>query len=93
MGIAMPGDKERWRCTGCGNLTRFDVTRTTRSQDYVHLDLAGEGAVEERTVLSETIERVKCRWCGATDSVEVIARPDADRTATGSSAESPTGQA
>jgi len=89
----MPGDKERWRCTGCGNLTRFDVTRTTRSQDYVHLDLAGEGAVEERTVLSETIERVKCRWCGATDSVEVIARPDADRTATGSSAESPTGQA
>ena len=93
MGIAMPGDEERWRCTGCGNLTRFDVTRTTRSQDYVHLDLAGEGSVEERTVLSETIERVRCRWCGATDSVEVIARPDADRTATGSSAESPTGQA
>jgi len=89
----MPGDEERWRCTGCGNLTRFDVTRTTRSQDYVHLDLAGEGSVEERTVLSETIERVRCRWCGATDSVEVIARPDADRAATGSSAESPTGLA
>ncbi|WP_047871805.1 hypothetical protein [Nocardiopsis sp. RV163] len=93
MGIAMPGDSERWRCTGCGNLTRFDVTRTVRSQDYVHLDLAGEGAVEERTVLSETIERVRCRWCGAADSVEIIARPDADRSVPGSSAESPTGRA
>ncbi|PDP86339.1 hypothetical protein CQJ94_17215 [Glycomyces fuscus] len=93
MGIAIPGDSERWRCTGCGNLTRFDVTRTVRSQDYVHLDLAGEGGVEERTVLSETIERVRCRWCGATDSVETIARPDADRSVSGSSAESPTGRA
>ncbi|WP_159942184.1 MULTISPECIES: hypothetical protein [unclassified Nocardiopsis] len=93
MGIAMPGDSERWRCTGCGNLTRFDVTRTLRSQDYLHFDLAGDGAVEERTVLSETVESVRCRWCGATDSVEVIARPDADRSAPGSPAESTTGQA
>lgn len=88
MGIAMPGDDERWRCTGCGNLTRFDVTRTIRSRDYVHLDLSGDGAVEERTVLSEEIEGIRCRWCGATDSVEIIARPDADR----SSAESSTGR-
>ncbi len=89
MGIAIPGDSERWRCTGCGNLTRFDVTRTVRSRDYVHLDLSGDGDVEERTVLSETIESIRCRWCGATDSVEIIARPDADR---GSSAESATGR-
>lgn len=92
MGIAIPGGSERWRCTGCGNLTRFDVTRTVRSQDYVHVDLSGEGRVEESTVLSEKVERVKCRWCGATDSVEVIARPDADRSVSDSSAESSTGQ-
>nr|WP_221442480.1 hypothetical protein [Nocardiopsis algeriensis] len=83
----MPGDDERWRCTGCGNLTRFDVTRTVRSRDYVHQDLSGEGRVEERTVLSETVEQVTCRWCGATDRVEITARPDADQP----SAESPTG--
>ncbi|WP_304451076.1 hypothetical protein [Nocardiopsis sp. YSL2] len=86
MGIAMPGDSERWRCTGCGNLTRFDVTRTVRSQDYVHQDLSGAGLVEDRTVLSESVERVKCRWCGATDAVEIVARPDAD------AAESATGR-
>lgn len=93
MGIAMPGDSERWRCTGCGNLTRFDVTRTVRSQDFVHQELSGAGTVEERTVLSETVERVKCRWCGATDSVEIVPRPDADRSVSDSSAESPTGRA
>ena len=93
MGIAMPGDSERWRCTGCGNLTRFDVTRTVRSQDFVHQELSGAGAVEERTVLSETVERVRCRWCGATDSVETVSRPDADRSVSDSSAESATGRA
>ncbi|MGW5878314.1 hypothetical protein ACWFMI_17380 [Nocardiopsis terrae] len=92
MGIAMPGDSERWRCTGCGNLTRFDVTRTVRSQDFVHQELSGAGAVEERTVLSETVERVRCRWCGATDSVEIVPRPDADSPVSGSSSESPTGR-
>jgi ribosomal protein S27E len=93
VGIAMPGDSERWRCTGCGNLTRFDVTRTVRSQDFVHQELSGVGAVEERTVLSETVERVKCRWCGATDSVEIVPRPDADSSVSDASAESPTGRA
>lgn len=93
MGIAMPGDSERWRCTGCGNLTRFDVTRTVRSRDYVHQALSGAGEVEERTVLAETIERVKCRWCGASDSVEIVPRPDADKSVSDSSAESSTGRA
>ncbi|WP_116244403.1 hypothetical protein [Nocardiopsis sp. FIRDI 009] len=93
MGIAMPGDSERWRCTGCGNLTRFDVTRTVRSEDFVHQDLAGRGLVEERSVLTETVERVRCRWCGATDSVEIVPRPDADSSVPESSAEGTTGRA
>jgi hypothetical protein len=59
----------------CGNLTRFDVTRTVRSVEYVHLDLAGEPAVEEREVLSETLESVRCRWCNALDQVELVPRP------------------
>lgn len=91
MAIAKPGDDERWRCTGCGNLTRFDVPRTVRSEDFVHQELSGAGAVEEHTVLSETVERVRCRWCGATDAVQVVARPDAAHS--GRAAESSPGRA
>lgn len=69
-------DTTRWRCTLCGNLTRFDVTRSSRVVEYVHVDLAGLATVDERTVLSEVIERVRCRWCDAVDQVELVARPD-----------------
>jgi hypothetical protein len=41
-------------------------------------DLAGEPSVEEREVLSETIESVRCRWCNAVDQVELVDRPGAD---------------
>jgi hypothetical protein len=81
MAVPTPGPQSRWRCTLCGNLTRFDVTRATRARDFVHVDLAGEPAVEERTVLSETVEHVTCRWCNAVDQVEVVARPDAEEPA------------
>ena len=67
----------RYRCTLCGNLTRFDVTRSTRAKEYVHLDLAGEAAVEERELLSDVVEHVACRWCGAVDQVELVPRPAA----------------
>ena len=65
----------RWRCTRCGNLTRFDVTRTTRVREFVHLDLSGEPVVEETEVLGSTLEQVRCRWCDAVGSVEVVPRP------------------
>ena len=77
----MPGPAERWRCTACGNLTRFDVTRVVRSRDYVHADLAGEPVVEEREVLSEVAEHVTCRWCNAVDLVEIVVRPSAGEVA------------
>lgn len=83
-----PGPDSRWRCTVCGNLTRFDVTRATRAQEYVHVDLAGRQVVEERELLVDTVERVVCRWCKAVDQVEVVARPD---TVAGSSSGSATG--
>jgi hypothetical protein len=72
----MPTATTRWRCSRCGNLTRFDVTRSTRAREYVHLDLAGEAVVEERQVLAETVESVRCRWCDAVDSVELVPRPE-----------------
>ena len=75
MPVPQPDVSSRWRCTVCGNLTRFDVTRATRAQEYVHVDLAGEPVVEEREVLAEVVEHVVCRWCKAVDAVEVVARP------------------
>ena len=65
----------RWRCTRCGNLTRFDVTRRARIREFVHVDLAGEPAVEETEVLEESLESVRCRWCDGVDTVELVPRP------------------
>ena len=76
-GVPLPTDRTRWRCTACGNLTRFDVTRSSQVREYVHLDLAGAPTVEEREVLAERVEQVRCRWCGAVDAVELVARPAA----------------
>ncbi len=75
MGVSWPTGETRWRCARCGNLTRFDVTRTIRSCEYVHQDLSGEPRIEERDVLAETVEQVRCRWCDGTDTVELVARP------------------
>jgi len=81
--VQPPTADTRWRCTLCGNLTRFDVTRSTRATEYVHVDLAGEAAVEERDVLSDVVEHVVCRWCKAVDQVELVPRPAAGATAEG----------
>jgi len=79
--LRVPGDGERWRCAGCGNLTRFDVTRTRRTTEYWHFDLAGDHQVEEETVRSEDVESVSCRWCGRADAIEVVDRASADTAA------------
>jgi len=75
--VDQPGADTRWRCTLCGNLTRFDVVRATRAREYVHVDLAGVPVVEERELILDTVEQVTCRWCGAVDSVQVVPRPAA----------------
>jgi hypothetical protein len=73
----LPDDQQRWRCGGCGNLTRFDVTRTRRTTEYWHFDLAGDHKVEETELKSESVETVTCRWCGRADAIEVIDRNEA----------------
>ncbi|MFD7641213.1 hypothetical protein ACFV4P_11225 [Kitasatospora sp. NPDC059795] len=85
MTIAAPTAETRWRCTLCGNLTRFDVTRSSRVIDFVHFDLSGDSKVEETQVLAETVESVRCRWCNAVDQVELVARPGAEESADGGS--------
>lgn len=74
--ISKPSETTRWRCAQCGNLTRFDVVRSSQVREYVHVDLAGVQKVEESDVLSESLDEVTCRWCGGKGTVEVVARPD-----------------
>ena len=76
MTFTLPDDASRLRCGHCGNLTRFDVVRTVRASEYWHATLAGEVEVEERTVLSEDVEAIRCRWCSASDHIEVVPRPE-----------------
>ena len=77
-GVPAPTPSTRWRCTACGNLTRFDVVRSSTVRDYVHVDLAGDPVVEEHEVLREVVDQVRCRWCDAVDKVELIDRPAPD---------------
>lgn len=82
MAVPMPTATTRWRCAQCGNLTRFDVVRSSRVRQYLHFTLAGESTVEESEVLAETVEEVRCRWCGSDRTIEVVPRvgtEDADQ--------------
>lgn len=70
---SVPG--ARYRCTLCGNLTRFDVTTARRTRSFHHYSVGGELTVENTEVLSESVESVVCRWCGPSAKVEPL---DAD---------------
>ncbi len=67
----------RYRCTACGNLTRFDVTVSQRSRAYHHYTVGGELRIEELEMLNEVVEDVSCRWCGTGSSVRELSAEDA----------------
>ncbi|HEY8527109.1 MAG TPA: hypothetical protein VIL48_19210 [Acidimicrobiales bacterium] len=63
----------RYRCSACGNLTRFDVTTAKRTRAFHHFTIGGElQAVEDEVVLEEQVEEVACRWCGNGRAIEVL---------------------
>ena len=63
---------DRYRCSACGNLTRFDVTTSRRTRAYHHYSIGGELHVEAEEVLDEAVEEVRCRWCGHGRAIEVL---------------------
>ena len=65
-------EARRYRCTACGNLTRFDVTTTRRTRAFHHFTVGGELTVEDEEVLSDVVEEVSCRWCGSGRAVEEL---------------------
>ncbi|HLX89886.1 MAG TPA: hypothetical protein VKR22_15685 [Acidimicrobiales bacterium] len=69
----------RYRCDGCGNLTRFDVVTDRRTRAFHHYTVGGALTVEEEEVLAETVAEVSCRWCGHGRAIEVLdEEPGAD---------------
>ena len=62
----------RYRCTLCGNLTRFDVLERRRTRAFHHYTLGGLLSVEEEEVLEREVEEVRCRWCNSATNVEVV---------------------
>lgn len=66
------GVTNRYRCTACGNLTRFDVVETTSVRSFHHYTVGGDLTIEEPEVIAKTVESVTCRWCGHDRGVEVL---------------------
>lgn len=71
----LPDDRSRFRCGHCGNLTRFDVQRTTTSRQFWHVDLAGEVRIDGEEILYDRVEAVTCRWCSSAEGVVIVPRP------------------
>jgi hypothetical protein len=59
-----------YRCDSCGNKTRFDVFERKRVRAFHHFSLGGEDSVEEEEVLEFEVEKVVCRWCGQSVSIQ-----------------------
>jgi hypothetical protein len=38
--------------------------------------MSGDVQVDEIVVLSEDVEEIRCRWCSASDRIEVVPRPE-----------------
>jgi hypothetical protein len=62
----------RYRCAGCGNLTRFSVVTNRRTRAFHHFSVGGDLSVEDVEVLDESVEEVSCRWCGHGNGIEII---------------------
>ncbi len=80
----------RYRCTACGNLTRFDVTATRTTRSFHHYTVGGDLQVEETDVLAESIDDVRCRWCGSgANVVEIDGAADPETAAAAAATDGP----
>lgn len=74
-------DAVRYRCTSCGNLTRFDVVERKRTRSFYHYTLGGLLSVDEEDVLDREVEEVRCRWCNSAERVEEVPATEAQDAA------------
>ena len=66
----------RYRCSSCGNLTRFTVVRTRRTSAFHHFTVGGDLTIEDEDVLEDRVESVECRWCGTGAGVVELSASD-----------------
>ena len=66
----------RYRCDGCGNLTRFDVIVSQKTRAFHHFTVGGDLVIEDEEILSRHVDEVVCRWCGHGHGVVEIAAED-----------------
>ena len=66
----------RYRCDGCGNLTRFDVIVSQQTRAFHHFTVGGDLVIEDEEILSRHVDEVVCRWCGHGHSVVELADED-----------------
>lgn len=59
-----------YRCSHCGNKTRFDVVETVRRRSYHHFTVGGDLQIDEEEILDRRVESVTCRWCDRSDGIE-----------------------
>ncbi|MDA3040104.1 MAG: hypothetical protein O3C27_11375 [Actinomycetota bacterium] len=69
-------DQTRYRCTACGNLTRFDVTVSRLTREFHHFSVGGALEIEQTEILDETVDEILCRWCGHGNDVVRIDREE-----------------
>ena len=69
VGLA-PG--HRYRCSACGNVTRFDVESVERVRRFWHVELGGRGRVESEERDDVDVRAVRCRWCGSAEAIEQV---------------------
>lgn len=62
----------RYRCSACGNLTRFDVVERRRTRAFHHYTVGGLLRIEQEQVLESVVEEVLCRWCNSGTAVLVV---------------------
>jgi hypothetical protein len=75
---------QQFRCSACGNLTRFDVTVSRRVKEFRHFSVGGDLTVESTEVLEEHVDAVECRWCKASgDAIELRHAADSGAVAPG----------
>ena len=59
-----------YRCSHCGNRTRFDVLEAVRRRRYHHYTLGGDLEIEEEEDVEATVESITCRRCDRSDGIE-----------------------
>ena len=65
-----------YRCSLCGNRTRFDVYEQIRRKRFAHVTLGGDVEYEDEAILDRRVEKVVCRWCDRSDGIEVLSIQD-----------------